>query len=150
MKRLVVSLALAAAVAGPFAAQPAHAESRWERTERSERWEQREERYGRGAQGRVDRYERREWNNNGRRGYEERRWRDDRPAPAAERAAPAYHPGYALRRGGRLPDAYRGRAVEDYPRYRLRPPPRGYIWYHVEDNYMLAGPNGVIFDIIPQ
>jgi Ni/Co efflux regulator RcnB len=149
MKRLIVSLALAAAVAGPLAAPPAHAESRWER---SERWERREERWERGPQGpgRVDRYERREWNNNGRRGYEERRWRDDRPPPTAQRAAPAYHPGYALRRGGRLPDAYRGSVVEDYPRYRLRPPPRGYIWYHVEDNYMLAGPNGVIFDIIPE
>jgi Ni/Co efflux regulator RcnB len=150
MKRLIISLAVAAAVAGPFASKPAHAEPRWERSERSERWERREERSERGNHGRVDRWERREWNGDGRRGHAERRWREERSGRSAERPAPAYRPGYALRRGGRLPDAYRGRVVEDYPRYRLRPPPRGYDWYHVQDNYMLAGPNGVIFDIIPE
>jgi Ni/Co efflux regulator RcnB len=45
---------------------------------------------------------------------------------------------------------YAPHVIEDYPRYRLRPPPRGYTWRHVDEGYLLTGPNGVIFDIIPE
>jgi Ni/Co efflux regulator RcnB len=136
MKRLIFSLAVAAAVAGPLAASPAEAQGRWSR---EERWERREERWERGDH-RGDR--RGDWDG---RGWE----RNRRYGPPQ-----AYYPdrpGYtAWRRGGRLPPSYRGYAVDDYPRYRLRPPPRGYIWYHVDNNYLLAAPSGVIFDIIPE
>jgi Ni/Co efflux regulator RcnB len=150
MKRLIFSLAVAAAALGPLAAGPAEAQGRWSR---EERYERREERWERRGDGRTDRYERREWDRGGRRGYEERRWRDA-PPPRAYRGEPGYGyappPGYAYRRGGRMPPGYRGQVIEDYSRYRLRPPPRGYIWYHVDRNYMLTAPNGVIFDVIPE
>lgn len=157
MKRLILSLAVAAAVLGPLAATPAQAEGRWSR---EDRWERREERWERRGDGRADRWERRgdgrgerwerrEWDRGGRRGYEERRWREG-PPPSAYRREPDYPSAHVWRRGGRLPPGYRGRVIEDYPRYRLRPPPRGYVWYHSEEGYMLTGPNGVIFDIIPE
>jgi Ni/Co efflux regulator RcnB len=142
MKRFVLSLAVAAAVLGPLVSTPAQAERRWSR---EERYERREERWERGRDSRVDRWERREWDRNGRGGYEERRWRDG-PPPAAYRG----EPNRAWRRGGRLPPGYAPHVIEDYPRHRLRPPPRGYTWRHVDEGYLLTGPNGVIFDIIPE
>jgi len=45
------------------------------------------------------------------------------------------------RRGEYLPDRYRVREyyVEDYGRYRLRPPPPGYGWYRSDDGeYVLV------------
>jgi Ni/Co efflux regulator RcnB len=152
MKRLVLSLAAAASVLGPLASTPALAEGRWSREERyerrEERWERHRESRGEGWErrrdGRSEGWDRREWNRNGRGGYEERRWRDG-PPPSV-----TYRREGPLRRGGRLPPGYGGQVIEDYPRYRLRPPPRGYTWRHVEEGYMLTGPNGVIFDIIPE
>ncbi len=39
--------------------------------------------------------------------------------------------------------------VNDYYRYRLRPPPRGYAWYRVGDDYLMAAiATGIIFEII--
>ena len=70
----------------------------------------------------------------GRRRYEEGPYPDARPA----------------RRGGYLPDNYRGGTVDDYQRYRLRPPPRGYAWVRVNGGYALVSvEDGRIFDVIP-
>ncbi|MET0274616.1 MAG: RcnB family protein [Phenylobacterium sp.] len=98
-------------------------------------------------------------------------WRDER-APAmrreddgergAMRAAPRsdYGPppgyggyerprsSYGVRRGGYLPPQAPGYVVEDYGRYRLRPPPRGYDWVRVGDDFLLVAPDGQIFDMI--
>ena len=79
---------------------------------------------------------------------------------AAAPAVPALarpHDGYAGRhghwtRGQVLPHQYRTHTyiVRDYHRYRLRPPPRGYVWYRVGDSFMLTGvANGVIFEVVP-
>jgi Ni/Co efflux regulator RcnB len=67
------------------------------------------------------------------------RWDDDRPPPDARSA----------RRGGYLPDAYRGGVVDDYQRYRLRAPPRGYAWVRVGGGFALVSlDDGRIFDMV--
>lgn len=90
------------------------------------------------------------------------RWDDDdrgpRPAPREESrrryeerppAAPSFAPSQA-RRGGYLPDRFRGGVVEDYRRYRLRPPPHGYAWVRVGNGFALVSQDtGQIFDVIP-
>jgi len=39
--------------------------------------------------------------------------------------------------------------VYDYGRYRLRPPPRGFVWVRADNDYLLvAAATGVIFDVI--
>ena len=39
--------------------------------------------------------------------------------------------------------------MNDYYRYRLRPPPRGYYWYRTGNDYVLAAiATGLIFDVI--
>lgn len=75
-------------------------------------------------------------------GRDERRRYEDRPGPPPD-ARPA-------RRGGYLPDNYRGGTVDDYQRYRLRPPPRGYAWVRVNGGYALVSvEDGRIFDVVP-
>ena len=70
-----------------------------------------------------------------------------------ERAPEAYGPmpgDYAPRRGGYLPPQARGGVVQDYGRYRLRPPPRGYAWVRSGRAMMLMDMNtGQVFDVIP-
>ena len=59
-------------------------------------------------------------------------------------------PTQGVRRGGYMPPDYRGEALGDYGRYRLRPPPRGYAWYRVGGGYALVSIySGQIFDMIP-
>lgn len=71
------------------------------------------------------------------------RRRFDEPAPRA--FAPQ-----AARRGGYLPDRFRGGVVEDYRRFRLRPPPHGYAWVRVGSGFALVSEDtGRVFDIIP-
>ena len=53
-----------------------------------------------------------------------------------------------LRPGEQMPGAYRDSRVEDYGRYRLRPPPHGYTWYRTADGFMLVSPDGLILDVI--
>lgn len=54
------------------------------------------------------------------------------------------------RRGAYLPDNYRGGVVDDYQRFRLRPPPRGYAWVRVNGGFALVSVvDGRIFDVIP-
>lgn len=157
MKRLILTLAAAAAVAGPIAAAAttAHAQS-WDRREdrwdrREDRWDRREDRWDR-REDRWDRHDRRDhrWDRSRHNGYYyNNRWHYG-PPPSAYYNNPYYRPGYAAwRRGAQLPPYYRGYVVNDYYRYRLRPPPRGYAWYRVGNDYLLAAiATGLIFDII--
>jgi hypothetical protein len=76
-------------------------------------------------------------------------------APAASLATPSPPPmrlaqaSGTLRRGDKLPDAYRSQVVTDYERWHLRRPPDGYAWYRVGNQFVLASmATGVIFDIV--
>ena len=52
-------------------------------------------------------------------------------------------------RGQYLPPEARGAMIEDFERYHLRRPPRGYFWYRAGDDYVLAAiGSGVIFEVI--
>lgn len=52
-------------------------------------------------------------------------------------------------RGQYMSPSYRAYVVNDYGRYRLRQPPRGFYWMRADDNYLLvAAATGVIFDVI--
>ncbi|MCS0503054.1 RcnB family protein [Ancylobacter mangrovi] len=42
-------------------------------------------------------------------------------------------------RGKRLPAGYRQNVVTDYRRYHLAPPPRGYKWVRVNNEYLMIG-----------
>lgn len=100
--------------------------------------------------GRWDHHDR--WDSGRHNGYYyNNQWRYG-PPPNAYYGRPGYRPGYnAWRRGAYLPDYYRGRGyvIYDYGRYHLRPPPRGYYWYRVGDDYLLAAiASGLIFDVI--
>lgn len=170
MKRLILCLATAAAVAGPmaFAATSAYAdddhrgrgrdrhEQRWDRHEDRRDWDRRGDRDRRDWDRRGDRWDRHDngrhygWDRGRHNGY----YYNDRwyygPPPQAYYGNPYYRPGYAAwRRGAHLPPSYRGYVVNDYYRYHLRQPPRGYAWYRVGDDYLLAAiATGIIFDII--
>ena len=169
MKRLILSLAAVAAVAGPmaFTATTALAddddrgrgrghgrhEQRWDRDD--DRWERRGDRHDRGHD-RRDRWDRHDrgkhygWDRGRHNGYYyNNRWYYG-PPPQAYYGNPYYRPGYASwRRGGHLPPYYRSYVVHDYHHYHLRQPPRGYAWYRVGDDYLLAAiATGIIFDII--
>jgi len=76
-----------------------------------------------------------------RRRYEER--------PRYEGGPPrGFAPPPSARRGGYLPDSYRGGVVNDYRRYRLRPPPAGYNWVRVGAGFALVSEDGRIFDMV--
>ncbi|MEP9378991.1 RcnB family protein [Aquabacter sp. CN5-332] len=66
------------------------------------------------------------------------------PRPPGAQANP-----YAWRKkGGHLPHG-RGQVVNDYRRYKLKPPPRGYHWVRDGDNYMMVGiTSGIISSIL--
>ena len=70
------------------------------------------------------------------------------PGPGPYRAL---RPGpNRARRGGYLPPEARGGVVQDYGRYRLRQPPRGYAWVRSGQAMMLMDMNtGQVFDVIP-
>ena len=74
---------------------------------------------------------------------QERRRYEEGPRPRG------FAPPPAARRGGYLPDNYRGGVVNDYRRYRLRPPPMGYNWVRVGDGFALVSEDGRIFDVVP-
>ena len=177
MKRLILSIAAAAAVAGPmaFSATSAHAdddrgrgrgnhEQRWDRNDHRGDRDRGDRRDYRGDHDRYDRrddhrgrYDRRDdrrsysnWDRGRHNGYYyNNRWYYG-PPPQAYYGNPYYRPGYASwRRGSSLPPYYRGYVVNDYHRYHLRQPPRGYAWYRVGNDYLLAAiASGIIFDII--
>ncbi|MBP7704293.1 MAG: RcnB family protein [Caulobacter sp.] len=170
MKRLIMTIAAVAAVAGPIAATATAAEAqdrgRYDRRDdrRDDRYDRRDDRrgdrYDRRDDRRDDRYDRRErrydnrtrWERGRHNGYYyNNRWYYG-PPPSAYYGRPGYAPGYAAwRRGAYLPPAYRGRGyvVYDYGRYGLRPPPRGYYWYRDGSDYLLAAvATGLILDVI--
>ena len=83
----------------------------------------------------------------------------ERPAPGPVYGGrggypdPGYRGGaghsYRFVRGQFLPQEYRGYVVNDYDRYHLRRPPRGYYWYRAGDDYVLAAlASGLIFEVI--
>jgi Ni/Co efflux regulator RcnB len=62
--------------------------------------------------------------------------------PSAYRAAP--------RRGGYLGRQYGGEVIQDYGRFRLRPPPRGYEWVRTPNGMaMVSTMTGQVFDVVP-
>ncbi len=158
MKRLLLTIAAAASVAGPMALSATEASAqdrgRWEHRDRD--WDRDRGHWDNGRHGgrdRHDRWDRRDrWDHGRHNGYYyNSRWRYG-PPPAAYYGRPGYRPGYeAWRRGAYLPSYYRGRTyvVTDYHRYHLRPPPRGYYWYRTGNDYVLAAiATGLIFDVI--
>jgi Ni/Co efflux regulator RcnB len=98
------------------------------------RYEQKHREFDRHDNRRSDRYSREDYRPGrqfDRRGY---------PQPHAE-----------WRRGGRVPNEYRGRnyVVNDYRAYQLQAPPRGYQWVGVGGDYVLAAiATGLIAQII--
>ncbi|WP_426012479.1 RcnB family protein [Caulobacter sp. DWR2-3-1b2] len=173
MKRLLLTIAAVAAVAGPMAlASEASAQNRGHGRggdqggrgdhDRGGRGDDRGDgrdgdggghdgRHDNGRHNGWDRSDKR-WDNGRHNGYYyNNRWSYGAP-PAAYYGHPGYRPGYtAWRRGGYLPSYYRGGdyVINDYGYYRLRPPPRGYHWYRAGSDYVLAAiATGLIFDII--
>ena len=60
-------------------------------------------------------------------------------------------PHHDWRKGGRIErgDWDRGARINDYRRYHLSRPPRGYEWRRVDDNYVLAAvAGGLIASVI--
>ncbi len=178
MKRLILSLAALAAVAAPMAAvSPAladpppwaggnrdHDRGDHDRGDRDRGDHDRGDRdHGRDGDRRGDRRQdyrgedrredfrdRGDWDGRRHNGYYyNNRWYYG-PPPSSYYRDPYYRPGFAAwRRGAVLPNYYRGYSVGDYYRYHLRPPPRGYAWYRVGDEYLLAAvATGLIFEII--
>lgn len=165
MKRLILSLAAAAVLAGPMVmgSTVAHAGPHgdhhdngrhrgWDKDRgrggydaRDEgRWDGGDRNYGRWDHGYGD------WDRGRNNGYYyQNRWYYGPPPPAYTNT-PGFRPGYtSWRRGGVLPPYYRGYVINDYNRYHLRPPPRGYAWYRAGDDYLLAAvASGLIFEII--
>ena len=69
------------------------------------------------------------------------------PGYGYQRVNPRYRAYW--RKGGYVPQAYRGYYVQDYGYYGLRPPPRGYRWVYADNNFVLmALTTGLIADII--
>jgi Ni/Co efflux regulator RcnB len=79
-------------------------------------------------------------------------------------APPAYDPRYysrgygpppsayspAPRRGGYLGPQSGGEVIQDYGRFRLRAPPRGYAWVHTPGGMALVSQaTGQVFDVVP-
>jgi Ni/Co efflux regulator RcnB len=102
----------------------------------------------RGPRGQDQRYEQRD------RRDARNDWRNDRQdfrdgRQADRRGYPQPHADW--RRGGRVPQEYRGRnyVVNDYRAYQLQQPPRGYQWVGVGGDFVLAAiATGVIAQII--
>jgi Ni/Co efflux regulator RcnB len=90
-------------------------------------------------------------------GYERGGGRGDRAEPRYEqRYDPrAYAPprgSYAPppHRGGFLPPQAGGQVIQDYGRFRLRAPPRGYEWVRVPGGMALVSTmTGQVFDVVP-
>lgn len=153
MKRLLVTLIAAATVAAPLAGSQAYAKDGRGHGGGNGRWEQQQARgpaQGRQGDGRGA------WRAEERgpsRGPPARVYREAPPEegrnyygpPPGAYAAPR---NYGVGRGRYLPPEAAGPVVQDYGRYRLRPPPRGFAWVRVGDAFALVGPDGQIFDMI--
>lgn len=154
MKRLLLGFAAVLLAAGPLAAGAALARDHdgWGRG-----GERHEERGGGPGWGRGDgRGEGRGappgWVRGGERGPPPGWERREAPAPGYYGPPPGYAPPrpYGVRRGGYLPPEVRGGVIDNYDRYRLRAPPRGYNWVRVGNAFLLMNMStGQIFDVIP-
>jgi Ni/Co efflux regulator RcnB len=142
MKHLLYAAVAAATVLAPMAA------SAQDYGRRDDRRDQREDRRDR-AEMRFDRSRpdswrgRNEWRgyNGVRQGY----WYA--PGYGYQRVNPRYRAYW--RKGGYVPQGYRGYYVQDYGYYGLRPPPRGYRWVYADNNFVLmALTTGLIADIV--
>ncbi|AQR63431.1 hypothetical protein BZG35_08140 [Brevundimonas sp. LM2] len=131
-------------------ASAADAQSRYERNDRQE---QRDDRRDDRQDNRQDRHEYRQDNREDRREYRQDNRQQarayDRWQQAQRRySAPRYAPprGYQVRSwsyGQRLPSYYsRGYVVNDYNRYGLRAPPRGYQYVRSGNDVVLAAVAG--------
>jgi Ni/Co efflux regulator RcnB len=174
VKRLILGIAALLAAAAPMAFAPSSAlaergdERRGERRmEQAERRERRDE--GRSfPQWRDPRGLDRVQERRGSRGDDRRRGppnersgrgrdRDGRFAtpPRNGRGGDELYRGYAprpapWRRGATLPPGYRGVRIYAYDRHRLRPPPPGFIWYQVGQDYLLTETvTGRIMEVVP-
>ena len=158
MKRLLLTIAAVASAAGPMAlsATDASAQDRGRRDHHDRDWDRDRGHWDNGRHNgwdRRDRWDRSDrWEHGRHNGYYyNSRWHYG-PPPVAYYGRPGYRPGYeAWRRGAYLPSYYRGRGyvVNDYYRYHLRPPPRGYYWYRTGNDYVLAAiATGLIFEVI--
>jgi Ni/Co efflux regulator RcnB len=163
MKRLILTLATAATLAAPVIAS-ADDRGGYDRDRRGDRSEYRDDRRdGRWDDRRGGRSEYRDDRRDDHRGRKADRWDRGRhngyyyqnrwyygPPPVAYYDSPYFRPGYTgWSRGAILPPYYRGYVVSDYHRHHLRRPPRGYVWYRVGDDYLLAAiATGLIFEII--
>ena len=153
MKRLLLTIAAVASVAGPMVVMASDASAqdrgRWEhRDDRGDRYDRRDGRHDGRWDGRRDH----RWDRGRHNGYYyNERFHYGAP-PVAYYGRPGYRPGYeSWRRGAYLPPYYRDRGyvVHDYHRYRLRAPPRGYYWYHTGNDYVLAAiATGLIFEVL--
>jgi Ni/Co efflux regulator RcnB len=80
-------------------------------------------------------------------------WREDRGGPdrRARRSydeAPAQYAPSPRRGGYMSPEA--GGRLPDYGRYRLRPPPRGFVWVRTGNGFaMVSTETGRVFDVVP-
>ncbi len=166
MKRLLLTIAAVASVAAPLAltATNASAQDRGGWDHRDDRGRDRDR--DRGDWNRGGDRDRGHWDNGRHNGWDRGdRWDGGRhngyyynnrwsygPPPVEYYGRPGFRPGYtAWRRGAYLPGYYRerGYVVNDYYRYHLRSPPRGYYWYRTGNDYVLAAiATGLIFDVI--
>jgi Ni/Co efflux regulator RcnB len=174
MRRLISVLAAAALIAGPLAtagAAMAKDDHRGERREQqaprggAPRWMG-----GGGRQaapayrgGQEYRYERPEGRGDGRNDPRNEPRSDPRmngyraePAPDPRYDPRAYGPAApspyssAARRGGYVGPGSGGAVIQDPGRYRLRPPPRGYVWMHTPSGMaMVSQSTGQIYDMVP-
>lgn len=178
MKHMILALAAVTAIAGSLAATDASAQNRnnqnrydqrqnWDRQEdrwdrREDRWDRREDRWDRREDRRDRRDDNRRWNNNNNGRWNDNRWDNRRyngyylgnqwyygPPQTAYYNRYDYRPGYqSWRRGQRLPSYYNSYVVYDYPRYRLRTPPRGYHWVQSGNDFLLAAiATGLILEV---
>lgn len=103
----------------------------------------------RGGRGRIEREARsddRGWERD-RRGYERQGRRQERALPPGRGRSAAPPPGW--RRGAYLPPAYRGERVYAFDRHRLRPPPAGYAWYRVGEDFLLTQMvSGMVVEVV--
>ena len=129
MNRLIPIFAALVVLAGPLAVGGVAQAKDHDSDRRAERGQNRggEENRARGASnGREDRGERRD--------YESEERQQFAPSP---------------RRGGFLPPQAGG-VMPDYGRYRLRAPPRGFVWVRTGNGFaMVSQETGQVFDVVP-
>lgn len=106
-----------------------------------------------GGRGRIEREERRFERRYDERRYERQERRMERRLPPGRELRPEARGRYAAppgwRRGAYLPPAYRGERIYAFDRHRLRPPPAGYAWYRVGNDYLLTQMvSGLVVEVV--